>query len=128
MKILCWTAVTEELGTITVYIVKTQVLCVLMVSTVMWYAWSRCSICNDAPMQKESCSELLIIADSCPFADIVHGTCENGQVRLVGGNATAGRVEFCYHDQWGTVCDDEWDVRDATVVCRQLGLPFLCEI
>ena len=32
-----------------------------------------------------------------------------------------GRVEICRNNNFGTVCDDRWDILDSRIVCRKLG-------
>ena len=57
-----------------------------------------------------------------------NNTATERAVRLVGGDSLLeGRVEIFLLGQWGTLCDYNWDIADAVVVCRQLGYPRAVE-
>lgn len=59
-------------------------------------------------------------ADPSPHFLLVAAS-EDIRVRLVNSSSRcAGRVEVFRNKQWGTVCDADWDLPDAEVVCRQL--------
>uniref|UniRef100_A0A8C6QJV0 Scavenger receptor cysteine-rich type 1 protein M130 n=1 Tax=Nannospalax galili TaxID=1026970 RepID=A0A8C6QJV0_NANGA len=61
---------------------------------------------------------------NCTHQEDVGVTCSDGsdvEMRLMdGGNRCVGRIEVKFKGEWGTVCDDNFNIAHASVVCKQL--------
>ncbi|XP_049323451.1 antigen WC1.1-like isoform X8 [Astyanax mexicanus] len=70
-----------------------------------------------------NCRYQLCGEDECGHKDDVGVVCsEHIPLRLRGGvGSCSGWMQVYHNKTWGSVCGDLWDIRDAQVICRQLG-------
>ncbi|XP_071480635.1 scavenger receptor cysteine-rich domain-containing group B protein-like [Diadema antillarum] len=86
--------------------------------------------CNGLESNISTCQHAGVGVKDCHESKIAAVTCTTeGSLRLVNGSTPSeGRIEVLSESgEWGTICDDGWDIVDAGVACRELGYPDALE-
>ena len=78
--------------------------------------------CVGTESRLEDCPHRSWGQHNCDHSEDAGVVCQN-TLRLINGTAYSGRIEVLYNGIWGSICDDDWDLPDAEVVCQQLGYP-----
>ena len=56
------------------------------------------------------------------FNYLITEPCTNFSIRITGTSVPyIGRVEICIDQQWTTLCQSDWGINEAKVVCKELG-------
>ncbi|XP_065509214.1 scavenger receptor cysteine-rich type 1 protein M130-like [Caloenas nicobarica] len=87
--------------------------------------WRDLFHCEGTEAHLGQCPVTTLGASPCSHGNnaavICSGPADSASLRLVGGGSRCdGRVEIFQRGTWGRVLDDQWDVQEASVVCRQL--------
>ncbi|KAM9603770.1 scavenger receptor cysteine-rich domain-containing protein SCART1-like [Morphnus guianensis] len=85
--------------------------------------WRDSFHCDGTEAHLGQCPVITLGASPCSHGNNAAVICSAGfaSLRLAGGRSRCdGRVEIFQNGTWGRVLDDQWDVREASVVCRQL--------
>ncbi|NXS97160.1 LOXL2 oxidase, partial [Jacana jacana] len=81
--------------------------------------------CNGKETTLAACTSNGWGVTDCKHTEDVGVVCSEKRIpgfKLKGGaNTGEGRVEVLKNGEWGTVCDDNWNLVSASVVCRELG-------